>query len=85
MRPRAGSVICRRLTILPFRAREKPRRPGTPQDREGAAAFSAFTVARDRGSIRLLVTNDVLDDEGDVPYLDQDLVDLLQDTAGPGD
>jgi hypothetical protein len=44
-----------------------------------------ISVARERAPIWLSVANEVLDDEGDVPYLDQGLVDLLQDTAESGD
>ena len=44
-----------------------------------------FTVARDRAPMRLLVANAVLDDAGDVPYLDQGLVELLRDMARSGD
>jgi hypothetical protein len=45
-----------------------------------------FTVVRpNRDPIQLMVANEVLQDGGDVPYLDQGLVSLLQNTAETGD
>jgi hypothetical protein len=45
-----------------------------------------FTVVRpNRDPIQLMVANEVLEDEGAVPYLDQGLVSLLQNTAETGD
>ena len=44
-----------------------------------------FTVVRpNRAPMLLMVANEVLADGGDVPYLDEGLVSLLQNTAATG-